>query len=217
MKLLYFIARNRFNLKASTTEKPAESAGDNAEASDAASTTARSLTRNRPTLNLRGRSRSTTTKAPAAEGEAAEGATANEEEKPAAPATPVRPSRFNLNRAAGSRLPGRGKLGRTTEAPAATEDSAAEGSHHSEAAATGEGEAEKTESEAAAAAASPTLGGLNRLKNRPRLNTVHKTEASAKPKSSPVVAPRKLNPLLAKKRLQLGSSTTGKLKLMFKL
>lgn len=151
----------------------------------------------------------------------------------------MRPSRFNLHRAGGNRLLPRGKLGRagvSTEAPKeAAEDSAADSSHHNDVKGTeaeGGEAAEKTEEgDAAAGSAANHAGpvsGLNRLKNRPRLNALHKTDA-AKPRaaaaaagagaaSSPAVAPRKINPLLAKRRLQLGgaaaaaaTSTTGRL------
>lgn len=159
--------------------------------------------RGRPTLNLRGRSRSTTTKAPANDAEAANDSENTVDEKPAAPA-PARPSRFNLNRA--GRLPPRGKLGRTTEAPAA-EDSAAEGSHHNDVKG-GETDSEGAE-KPAEESPSVNAGGLNRLKNRPRLGGLHKTD-SPKPKAAPApVAPRKVNPLLANRRLKIGSSTTG--------
>lgn len=214
------------------------------------STTARSTLRNRPGLNLRGRSRTTTTKAPATEGGAAaeESSSGDESAKAAAPAPaaaePVRPSRFNLHRAGGNRLLPRGKLGRagaTTEVPKdAAEDSAADSSHHNDVkgneAEAGETGEKTEEGDAAAGSAANHAGpvsGLNRLKNRPRLNALHKTDA-AKPKaaaatsgsaanaaaspassSSAGVAPRKINPLLAKRRLHLGgaaaaTSTTGR-------
>jgi len=152
-------------------------------------------------LNLRGRSRTTTTKAPAAEGGAAEESNSGDEAaKAAAPAAAAaaepaqRPSRFNLHRASGNRLLPRGKLGRagaTTEAPKeGAEDSAADSSHHNdvkgnEAEAGGETGEKTEEGDAAAGNAANHAGpvsGLNRLKNRPRLNALHKTDA-AKPKT----------------------------------
>jgi len=187
-------------------------------------------------LGLRGRSRTTTTKAPASSegGEAAaeSGSTANSEEAKSAAAAPaassaepVRPSRFNLHRAGGNRLLPRGKLGRSgvsTEAPKeapAAEDSAADStSHHNdvkEEEAGGEGGDKANEAGDSAAAAAPAapVSGLNRLKTRPRLNALtHKTDA-VKPKAAaaPAPAPRKINPLLAKRRLHLGAtSTTGR-------
>ncbi|KAH8396391.1 hypothetical protein KR222_009673, partial [Zaprionus bogoriensis] len=242
--------RNRFNLRGSsttTTERSAaagdEESADGASAAEAApSTTARSTLRNRPALNLRGRSRTTTTRAPPAEGaagsdEANSGAAADEGKAaaPAAAAEPVRPSRFNLHRAGGNRLLPRGKLGRagvSTEAPKeAAEDSAADSSHHNdvkggEAEAGADAGGEKTEEGDAASATGGNhavpVSGLNRLKNRPRLNAQHKTDAT-KPRAAAAAgaaasagpaaasgaaaspaAPRKINPLLAKRRLQLG-------------
>ncbi|XP_026846334.1 uncharacterized protein LOC6598342 [Drosophila persimilis] len=231
--------RNRFNLRgsttSSTTERSAEEASDGSASPDAVpSTTARSTLRGRPGLGLRGRSRSTTTKAPAGEGSGspADDSPTSEEGKAAAapaaaPAESVRPSRFNLHRAGGNRLLPRGKLGRagvSTEAPKADapEDSAADStSHHNDvkgAVEATEG-AEKTEGgdAAGAGATAGPVSGFNRLKNRPRLNALHKTDA-AKPKtaagagaaSSPAaVAPRKINPLLAKRRLHLGGAAAA--------
>lgn len=113
-----------------------------------------------------------------------------------------------MNRAAGGRLPGRAKLGRaTTEAPAGaeSEDSAADSSHHNDVKGEGEEASEKPVEEPASA----NVGGLNRLKNRPRIGGLHKTDN--KPKVAPApVAPRKVNPLLANRRLKVGPSTTGK-------
>ncbi|SPP88857.1 mucin-19 [Drosophila guanche] len=226
--------RNRFNLRgsttSSTTERSAEEAADGSASPDAvSSTTARSTLRGRPGLGLRGRSRTTTTKAPAGEGSTADEATNSEEGKAAAapaaaPAEGVRPSRFNLHRAGGNRLLPRGKLGRagvSTEAPKAEapEDSAADStSHHNDVkGATVEATegAEKTEGGDAAGAAAGPVSGFNRLKNRPRLNALHKTDA-AKPKaaagaapSPAAVAPRKINPLLAKRRLHLGGAAAA--------
>lgn len=247
-----FAARNRFNLRGSSTTTTERSTGDeeSADAGSAAeatpSTTARSTLRSRPALNLRGRSRTTTTRAPAADDAAAEEASSSDEGKaapaaaPAAAAEPVRPSRFNLHRAGGNRLLPRGKLGRagvSTEAPKeAAEDSAADSSHHNDVKGSeteaGEAGGEKTEeSDAAAGNAANHAGpvsGINRLKTRPRLNALHKTDAAAKPRpaaantaaatgGAAAAAPatgRKVNPLLAKRRLHLGgaaaaTSTTG--------
>ncbi|XP_050332262.1 mucin-19 [Bactrocera neohumeralis] len=195
--------RNRFNLRSTTTtEKPAGAdAEETNEEASVSSTTARTLRGGRPQLSLRGRSRTTTAK-PAAEEEHKDEETAASaaEEKPApAPAKPA--SRFA--RPGGNRLLPRGKLARTTEAPAA-DDSAADSSHHNDV--KGEENGEEGAEKAAEAEAKPAAHhGLNRLKTRPQL---HKTE-NAKPKAAPApVAPRKVNPLLAKRRLQLGHSTT---------
>ncbi|KAH8289212.1 hypothetical protein KR054_001925, partial [Drosophila jambulina] len=227
----------------STTERPsgeeggaAGAEGDSAGEAAPSSTTARSTLRGRPGLGLRGRSRTTTTKAPAADGASgdSEGGNSSSEAAPApAPAEPVRPSsRFNLHRAGGNRLLPRGKLGRgatavTTEAPkeaaaAAAEDSAADSSsHHNDVKEEegGGGEKETAGSEGGGEAPAPAAGpvtGLNRLKTRPRLNALHKTDAAkpkaaAAPASAPAhhaPAPRKINPLLAKRRLHLAGATS---------
>lgn len=133
----------------------------------------------------------------------------------------------------------RGKLGRagvSTEAPKeAAEDSAADSSHHNDVKGSeteaGEAGGEKTEEGDAPANHAGPVSGINRLKNRPRLNALHKTDA-AKPKSAAATAPaaapagaaapaagRKVNPLLAKRRLHLGgaaaaTSTTGECRLL---
>lgn len=123
------------------------------------------------------------------------------DDKPAiAAATPGKSSRFNINRAAGNRLPARGKFSKpTTEASAAAgDDSAVDNDIKSEG----------DENEKPAPVEAPLPGNsLNRLKNRARPGGLQKTD---KPKiTAPPAAPRKVNPLLAKRRLQLGPSTTG--------
>lgn len=197
-------ARNRFNLRSTTTtEKPAGADAEEAnEEAPISSTTARTLRGGRPQLSLRGRSRTTTAKpAPEEEHKEEEAAASAAEEKPApAPAKPA--SRFA--RPGANRLLPRGKVARTTEAPAA-DDSAADSSHHNDV--KGEENGEEGAEKATEAEAKPASHhGLNRLKTRPQL---HKTE-NAKPNAAPApVAARKINPLLAKRRLQLGHSTTG--------
>ncbi|XP_036346038.1 integumentary mucin C.1-like, partial [Rhagoletis pomonella] len=115
--------RNRFNIRSTTTtEKPASADGEESNEEAVSSTTARSLRGGRPTLGLRGRSRTTTVRPAAADEEHKdeEAAASAAEEKPA----PVKPaSRFA--RPGANRLLPRGKLARTTEAPAA-DDSAAD-------------------------------------------------------------------------------------------
>ncbi|XP_013109255.2 uncharacterized abhydrolase domain-containing protein DDB_G0269086 [Stomoxys calcitrans] len=194
--------RNRFNLRGSTTAAAPVAKSDDAAEETVSSTTARAV-RGRPTLNLRGRSRTTTSKTTPADEEAANDSENSVDEKAATPAAaPTKASRFNLNRAAGGRLPGRGKLGRTTEAPAATEDSDADSSHHNDV----KGEGEESGDKPAEEKPSANLGGLNRLKTRPRIGGPQKTD-SLRPKAAPA-PPRKVNPLLAKKRMQLSTSTT---------
>ncbi|XP_067641043.1 mucin-22 [Eurosta solidaginis] len=199
--------RNRFNLRSTTTTEKSSNA-DNADVNEdvavASSTTARSLRGGRPTLGLRGRSRTTTVKpaSTAEEHKDEENAGNTGDEKPAP--VPVKPASRFARPGAGNRLLTRGKLARTTETPA-VDDSTAESSHHNDVKGEEEGGADNTEKTAEAENKHTTSHGLNRLKSRPHL---HKTESS-KPKVAPApVAPRKVNPLLAKRRLPLGHSTT---------
>lgn len=206
MLWLSFTARNRFNLRGSTTTSaPSAKDDDDAQEETVSSTTARAV-RGRPTLNLRGRSRTTTSKPTPAEADAANDSENTVDDKSATPAAaPTKASRFNINRSPGGRLPGRGKLARTTtEAPAASDDSAADSSHHNDVKGEGEESADKPAEEKPSA----NLGGLNRLKSRPRIGGAHPKTDALKPKAAPA-PPRKVNPLLAKKRV-LSTTTTGK-------
>lgn len=192
------------------------------------SSTARAL-RLRPAFNARGRSRSTTvssTLAPSAEGDAPQDAEQTDvsSEKPSSP-KPA--SRLNLRRP-NQLLAARGRLSPlsktttpSTEAP--SDASAAEVIADSEKSASDQNKgvtqevgADENES-SQAETSTPALTGLNKLRNRPRLQ-VH---AAAAPQRQPVGsavfnnANRKANPLIARRR-NLGSSTTtttGKWKL----
>lgn len=200
--------RNRFNLRgaqASTTEK---SIGEENSDSASVSTTARSI--RRPQLNIRGRGRpgASTTASP-------ETASADTEGKSTqATSAPARPSRFNLNRPSpvggGNRLLPRGRLNllKTTAAPAAEEVEGEEVSEKKEddaAVADNEtssdaGNSKEDKSEASTQAAT----GLNRLRNRPKIQINTKTEKARAP--APAVN-RKANPLLGRRRIGVSSTT----------
>lgn len=148
------------------------------------------------------------------------------EEKSSAPSLPTRPSRFNLNRpvgvvTGGNRLLQRGRINpliKTTAAPPQTEsvsddsedktaaDNGAESTDNSSSSDHGEDKSSANETEKPNTG-SNTLTGLNRLKNRPRINVNVKTD---KPKIQPISLNRKPNPLLARRKIALGgTSTTG--------
>lgn len=218
-------ARNRFNLRTSTTAAPAteEKHTDENVIDDTASpttSTARAL-RSRPAFNARGRSRSTTvssTLAPVVESEAAEVGEPSEvtSEKPAASAKPA--SRFNLRRP-NQLLAARGRLSplakttaASTEAPveinadvvADSEKSASDQNKGvTQEVAVDENESSQSET------STPAVSGLNRLRNRPRLQVHAATAPHRAPTGSAVYnnANRKTNPLIARRR-NLGSSTT---------
>ncbi|XP_055922532.1 mucin-5AC [Eupeodes corollae] len=216
--------RNRFNLRGqittTTAAAPSADQEQNDEINQISSTTARSL-RARPTLNIRGRSRigarpAASTQSPVIT-ENDETATpdsavaeAGEEKPSSASSLQSKPSRFNLNRAGGSGAPGANRLlprsrlntlRTTSTTPSASLESSDETSPESK----GEGESgseAKSEPETTI-----STGGLNKIKSRPRLLVQPKTDN--KPKTSPVIAAaRKPNPLLARRKLALGGSTT---------
>lgn len=187
--------------------------------------------RGRPTLNLRGRGRgSTTARTTAATLDANEAANDSEnsvDDKPTAArvAAPSKASRFNINRAAGSRLPPRNKFAKaTTEQPTnavggSGDESSVDSSNDIKAESADEGAVAATGAEEGANA-SPN--GLNRLKTRTRPGVGGASIAALKTDrikgvptagagtGSGVVPPRKVNPLLAKRRLQIGAITTGR-------
>lgn len=185
------------------------------------SSTARAV-RTRPAFNARGRSRLTTatsTSAPASESDAVEGAEAADvpSEKPSAPAKPA--SRFNLRRP-NQLLAARGRLSPlaktaapSTEAPSdspsdVVADSEKSASDQNKSAtqevAADENESSQTETSTQA------LTGLNKLRNRPRLQ-VHAAAAPQRPPAGSAVyssANRKANPLIARRRNLASTSTT---------
>lgn len=221
---LNFAARNRFNLRTSTAAPSTEEkhADENVvdETVPPTSSTARAH-RARPAFNARGRSRTTTassTAAPTAEGEVAEGVEHSEvaSEKPAAPAKPA--SRFNLRRP-NQLLAGRGRspllAKATTPSTEAPSDSNGEVVADSEKSASDQNkgitqEVIPDENESSQAETSTqAVSGLNKLRNRPRLQ-VHAAAAPHRPPTGSAVynnANRKANPLIARRR-NLSSSTT---------
>lgn len=189
------------------------------------SSTARAI-RARPGFNARGRSRLTTptsTLAPAAESDAAEGgaeAADVSSEKPSAPPKPA--SRFNLRRP-NQLLAARGRLSPlaktaapSTEAPSDSNADVVADSEKSASdqnkSATQEVAADENES-SQGETSTPALTGLNKLRNRPRLQ-VHAAAAPQRPPAGSAVysnANRKANPLIARRRnLASTSTTTGK-------
>lgn len=222
-------ARNRFNLRTTTTAVPSteeKQVDENAidDTVSPTSSTARSL-RVRPAFNARSRSRSTTASststaatAPVAESDAADAAEQTEvsSEKAFSPSKPA--SRFNLRRpnqllaARGRVSPLAKTVAPSTEAPS---DSNADVVADSEKSASDQNKA--TTQEVAAdenessqvETSTHTLSGLNKLRNRPRLQ-VHAATAPHRQPTGPAVynnANRKANPLIARRR-NLSSSTT---------
>lgn len=208
--------RNRFNLRGgssgSTTEK---STDDNTIESKPASSTTRSRPA-RPQLNLRGRGRPGATTTPATSDSENE---ADAEKPTQATASVARPSRFNLGRPAGgaNRLLPRGRINPLKPAPAAAAKEPAEGEpaekkdeEPSDGDAAPAPASTDEESPAAGAPedkpaqdAAPAAGGLNRLKNRPKIQITQKTAKAPAP-----VIVRKPNPLIGRRRIGASSSTT---------
>ncbi len=185
--------RNRFNIRPSTTTVNPEL---NAETQ---STTSRLLNRPRPNFNVRGRGRpgaASTTEAPASVESVEKSETEDESKEEAAPvekpAVAARPtSRLNLNRPTNRLLPGQ----KQRASPLARSKPADEEGHKEKSSHDGDSETETT-----------TQSGLNKLKNRPRI------QISAEPKkkattNNNVLINRKVNPLLSKRKFGLVSST----------
>ncbi|KAJ6644379.1 hypothetical protein Bhyg_09348, partial [Pseudolycoriella hygida] len=197
--------RNRFNLRGSTTtEASEENAVDNS-----ASTTQRSAVRLRPSFQLRTRGRPTTPSAATVQNESgtAEQPSTDErpEEKVEEKPVPTRPSRFNVGRP--NRLLGRSRtpaLNNLKPQPAGESDIGPS--------AAGENESTKSDDEAnsndgastISESSTPPETGLNRLRNRPRIQI---TASTARTKAPAVAINRKVNPLIARRKLG-GSSTT---------
>lgn len=113
-------------------------------------------------------------------------------------------------------LPGRGRINplaktaapATTEAPAESVNEASEENAPSADSKEPQQTSEENDPNAEASTAAPT--GLNRLRNRPRLQVQPRAPNSAK--SSTVAAlniNRKQNPLLARRKIGASSTTTG--------
>lgn len=231
------LARNRFNLRSTTASSISEEKNPDENAIDTSAqvTSTQRPLRTRPTFNLRGRSRGTpsSTAAPS-DGSAIEtsanGADAkldgNDErqnEKPTT-ASPLKPSsRFNLRRP-NQLLSPRNRLSPLAKSPsplaaAAEQASSNANSTDSEQALASSGgtasasdlskESSVGDEEQIAAEPSTTpQSGLNRLRNRPRIQIQPKAPNTNKlpTAASYINANRKANPLISRRKL--GSSTT---------
>lgn len=209
---------------ASTDEKnPDENSIDT---SAQPNSTQRSL-RPRPVFNLRGRSRTTpsSTASPSAEGDSTEQAIAETrldiDEKPSTAAPIKSASRFNLRRpnqllAPRARVSPLAKnLSSSTEhaaeaavndieknSVAASSTSAPELSKESPAAA--------EDSEQVVEQSTTPQTGINRLRNRPRIQIQPKAPSSNKPPTAAsYIANRKVNPLISRRKIGQQSTTTG--------
>lgn len=184
--------RNRFNLRG-PSQPVTTTEGSNSE-----STTSR-LLRARPQFSVRGRGGkpgvSSTTAASDTLNDENEEVSEPAEEKPVAKPALTRPTtRLNLNRPTNRLLPG--QKARTSPLASAKKN---------------EEEAEKSAAEAESDSETTTQSNLNKLKSRPRIQINDKKKV---PASNPVLANRKVNPLLKRK---FGPSTPGMLFDFFKL
>lgn len=180
----FFLARNRFNLRTTTTAAPAE--GDsNAEEAPAPVSTSR-VTRPRGSFSgsrsrFGGRS-TTTTAAPEPNNESnEEGATVVEEPVATTRGRPT-PRRFNIGN----------RLNRLHSAKKSTAD---EGDKNQ-----GEGEEKPAED----SVSSTTVSSINRLRQRPT-----RLQVSEKPSNAAPIPPRRVNPLLARRRPGLVTTTVS--------
>jgi hypothetical protein len=204
-------ARNRFNLRGSST--PSDKSSESSD--DAVSTTAASrLVKPRPQFSIRPRGRqATSTVAPAAVSESVEEGNAGEpkeETAAAAPAKPTRPAvggRVNLpNRP--NRLGGRpnplAKLNKAVETEKTVDSVDTEPQPAEKATRPLKSQPQPTEDEQNEASAEVSQqAGLNRLKNRPKIQVHAKVD-----KPRPTALPRRVNPLL-KRKLGASSTTPG--------
>lgn len=228
---LFSVARNRFNLRTTTAAAPPSSVSDEKDPDENAidtsplpSSTQRSL---RPRLNLRNRTRPTasTTAAPASDSEnsdSAENANANtepksdeSEEKPIIPAAIKPASRFNLRRP-NQLLAGRGRLSPLAKTTTASTEASVEAvandaeknvpapENNKESAASDDSEQSGSETSTQAQT------GLNRLRNRPRIQIQPRASSSSKPPTAASYsANRKVNPLISRRKIGASSTTTG--------
>lgn len=227
-------ARNRFNLRTSSTSAPSgeEKVDENADSTSAlpSSTTQRAV-RPRVPFNLRGRSRPTTAAPVADESPADEsnqsGATAsdtssNEAEKSSTPLpASLKPaSRFNLRRP-NQLLSNRGRVSPLLKTSATTEsiktdsnaaaDSEKEGTAVTAAIVDNKESSADENEQANAETSTQPQTGLNRLRNRPRIQ-IKARDPKADAKSStppPYNVNRKANPLIARRKLGSTTTTTG--------
>lgn len=219
-----YIARNRFNIQRAGTLGAASKSTTESNQHDNdvidSTTTARSIGRPRPSFATRSRSKpnaGTTSSAPAA--------APTTEESPSSLSetgatdhklgTAGRPSRFNLGRP-NRLLTNRQRPGVKATPSVRSEETSVEVTN-SEATATG-GELEHSPSASSVAGDSevenstPALTGLNRLKQRPRIQV---QSGTVRPKTAAVAATpintsnRKVNPLIARRKLGVSTSTSG--------
>lgn len=229
-KNVQILARNRFNLRSTTPSTGSDEKNPDENAIDTSaqvSSTQRPL-RTRPTFNLRGRSRGTpSSTASPSDGSATEQAIAESklesEEKPST-ASPLKPSsRFNLRRP-NQLLSPRGRLSPLSKTPAPSAEQSAEASSspndgEKTSASIGGGstapnndlsrESGGDEEQIAAEPSTTPQTGLNRLRNRPRIQIQPKAPNTNKlpTAASYINANRKVNPLISR-RQKIGSSTT---------
>lgn len=213
-KFTLFSARNRFNLRASTPQSIA-SEEKNPDENAIDSSTPRAL-RTRPTFNLRGRSRPTpsSTSAPTDATEQAHSDTKLESDEKPSTINPLKPtSRFNLRRpnqllSARGRVSPLAKAAREPSAEQSVETSSStEASSSTTAADWSKESADESEQVAAEPSTTPQTG-LNRLRNRPRIQIQPKAANTNKQPTAATYsnANRKANPLISRRKI--GTSTT---------
>lgn len=191
--MYFFLARNRFNLRGSVRTTAATLTTENSENDSPESEAPSRSARPRPGFSARGRGRPTPSTT--AEPDAANEQPADQED--VKPTAAVRP-RLNIPKPNRFLTRGRSPITKPTDssAPADTESNKDEEKVKEEDDNNGE---EKQTSE------TTTASGLNRLKNRPRLQI---TKPAERPKAPALN--RKPNPLLARRRPGgLGASTTA--------
>lgn len=226
------LARNRFNLRSTTASSIAEAEknpDENAIDTSAQLTTTQRPLRARPTFNLRGRTRGTpsSTVAPLDGNDSASGtdfkSDVNDErqnEKPTTASPLKSSSRFNLRRP-NQLLSSRGRLSPLAKSSAAAAEQSSNTTDGDQASANGGGsnggtssdskESGVSDEEQSAAEPSTTpQTGLNRLRNRPRIQIQPKAPNTNKlpTAASYINANRKVNPLISRRKLG-SSSTTG--------
>lgn len=205
-KFTLFSARNRFNLRASTPQSIA-SEEKNPDENAIDSATPRAV-RTRPTFNLRSRSRPapSSTSAPTDATEQAHSDTKLESDEKPSTVNPLKPtSRFNLRRP-NQLLSARGRV--SPLAKAALEPSAEQSVEPSSSTdASSKESADESEQVAAEPSTTPQTG-LNRLRNRPRIQIQPKAVNTNKQPTAATYsnANRKANPLISRRKI--GTSTT---------
>lgn len=224
---IIYIARNRYNLRTTSPSTPAgEKTGEETgDTSSGPSSTQRSL-RPRLPFNVRGRSRPTTA-APSDESPEdsashsdSQEPKADQEEKPSSLAPSLKPvSRFNLRRP-NQLLSGRGRVSPLLKNTTPTEAAKTDGTNSTDTekestavpavdnkdGASDEGDQANTET------STQPQTGLNRLRNRPRIQIKPRAQSAEQNKSSTIAAynvNRKVNPLISRRKLGSTSTTTG--------